>query len=102
MDYTISHKKLVDLIGKLIHEVYPNFAKGKCHVENMGNSDDPMFHYFTKENGVLAKYHPWSNSLYLRKDLFYRLWDYFGEKPMTLVIDWFNNEFDRDAESVSY
>jgi hypothetical protein len=102
MKYIITESKIQHLIGEFISRVYPNFSKGRCYSENMGNDDDPMFHYFTKENGVFAKYHPWTETLFLRKKLYETLGNYFGYDAMSYIIDWFNKEFDRDATSIDY
>ena len=98
MDYTIPRGRLTSLIGKMIYEVYPDFAMGKCHIENMGNDDDPIIHYFTDK--IFAKYHPWSNTLFLRKELFNKLENYFGADAMSFALDWFNNEFIEDATTL--
>lgn len=100
MKYIITENRMQRLVGELIRQVYPDFAMGKCHIENMGNDDDPVIHYFTDR--IFAKYHPWTNTLFLRKELFHTLEDYLGADTMTFAIDWFNEEFGQDAESLDY
>jgi hypothetical protein len=101
MDYTISREKLIRLIDKLIKEKYCDFSMGKCHIENMKNVDDPIIHYYIGKN-IFAKYHLWSNTLFLKKDLFYTLEDYFGSDAMSFVLDWFNDEFIQEATTLDY
>ena len=101
MNYVIPRDRMIRLVGKMIQQVYPDFAMGKCHIENMGNVDDPIIHYF-KDKKIFAKYHLWSNTLWLPKQLFFTLEDYFGSDAMTFVLDWFNDEFIQDATTVDY
>ncbi len=50
--------------------------------------------------GVFARYWIWKEELRLNHELFQTLENYLGE-DMTFVIDWFNREFDKSAESIS-
>ena len=102
MKYLLNKEKLMKLIGKLIHETHPNFAHGKCESMDMGDSDNPEIHYFTDKDGVFAKYNLWRRELQIRRELFYKIENYFGDKAIEFVIDWFNDEFNQDAESVTF
>ena len=70
------------------------------------NGDESYEEFYDPEikgnKGVFAKYWVWKEELQLNPELFQRLEGYFGEDMMTYVIDWFNNEFDKDAESVTF
>lgn len=101
MKYLITEHKMANLVGNLIHEIYPDFSKGKCDAINGGDEDDPTYHYFNTQTGKLyAKYNLWRRELQLRKELFVFLEDFLGGDNMTFVLDWFNNEFGKDAEDV--
>jgi hypothetical protein len=100
MKYIISESKMTRLVGELVKQVYPDFANGKCYVEEMGDEDNPTIHFFN--DIIYAKYNLWHEELQLRKDLFDTLESYFGEDKMVYVIDWFNDEFGMNAESVTF
>lgn len=102
MKYVITENRMIDLVGNMVNEIYPNFSKGNCNEVDMGDEDNPEIHYFTKEDGLFAKYNIWEKELMLKKPLFFKLEDYFGVDGMVFVIDWFNKEFGQDAESVNY
>jgi len=40
--------------------------------------------------------------LVLNRELFHLLEDYFGEENMGFIIDWFNKEFDQEAETITF
>jgi len=91
---------MTHLVGELVKRVYPDFANGKCYVENMGDEDNPTIHFFN--DIVYARYNVWLQELMLREELFNTLENFFGEDKMSYVIDWFNNEFGMDAEYITF
>lgn len=101
MDYTISRERLIRLIGKMIQGVYPDFVRGKCHIDKINTTITPIIHYF-KDGKTFAKYHLNSNTLWIEKELFHTLENFFGLDAMSFILDWFNNEFGQDAESLNY
>lgn len=103
MKYTISKKRLIELTETLIHLVYPKFNKEDTEVITWSGGDETYLEYFDKKRGgrPFAKYWIWKNELQLDSDLFFTLEKYLGEE-MTNVIDWFNVEFNQDAETVTY
>jgi len=101
MKYIILESKVNRLVGSLVKQVFPNFSKGNCHVEQMGDSDNPEIYFFL-DGKPYAKYNLWTRQLRLDRELFETLESFLGEDLMTNVIDWFNEEFDMEAESVTY
>ena len=105
MKVEITHDRMIRLVGNLIKEVRPNFNnEDAIHaVSSMGDESyeiywDPIIE---GRDGLFAKYFIWTNELQLNQELFKTLEDYLGE-DMTFVIDWFNQEFGKDAESVTF
>jgi hypothetical protein len=88
------------LVGQLVKQVYPDFANGKCYVEDMSDEDNPTVLYFN--DIIYAKYNVWLEELKLREELFNTLEVYLGEDKMSYVIDWFNDEFGMSAEYVTF
>ena len=101
---------MLDLVQKMVNLVDPKFNSEDAGVATYSNGDDTYLEYYNKDrrlyrNGrpvIFAKYHVWTNELQLNRDLFLTLEDYFGGEHMSWVIDWFNKEFDQDAESVTF
>jgi hypothetical protein len=93
MKYIISENRLLDMVGRIVHTVFPDFKKGHCIEMDMGDSDNPEIHYFTDK--TFARLNLWS------EELFEQLERFFGE-DMTLVIDWFNKEFNQNASSIAF
>jgi hypothetical protein len=105
MEYTISEDRLLKLIGKMVHHVEPEFNAEQSVVEEF-NFDGDNYLVYHKQSvdkpSVFARYYSYTKELELNPDIFFSLEDYFGEDKMTMVIDWFNQEFNQDAETVNY
>ena len=103
MKYIISENRLIKLIDKMVKQVLPKFNYHDTLIAAHSNGDDTFLEYYSPDNRkkTFAKYYVWKKVLELDTDLFFSLEDYFGDE-MTAVIDWFNNEFNQDAESIDY
>lgn len=109
MRYIISENRMLRLVEKMIQQVEPEFNEVQSGVATFSDGDDTYLEYYDRhkklhKNGkpiVFARYYVWRKELVLNPDIFFSLDDYFGE-DMTMVIDWFNKEFNQDAESVNY
>jgi hypothetical protein len=63
----------------------------------------PLYEYFDNETDQkYASYHDLKRELHIDPELYNTLYDYLGEDVATYVIDWFNSEFDTEAEHVTY
>ena len=95
---------MIDLVGSLVNQVFPNFNNINAVESTWSDGDDTYVGYYDRENPRLffAKYYVWKNELQLNHELFSTLENFFGDDMMTYVIDWFNNEFDKDAENVTF
>lgn len=105
MRYIIFENRLPDLVEKIVNILEPNFTEEKAGVASYtGNGDDDYLSYYkkTKPHVQFARYYFWKKELVLARELFESLESYFGDQMMTYVIDWFNNEFEQDAQSVTY
>lgn len=95
-------------IGTLVHEMYPNFSKEKAEKMKWTDNDEVYIEYYDSEpdtNGrqlQFAKYWPWNYELQIRPELFEFLETILGEVKMTYVLEWFNQEFNQDAELISF
>jgi len=105
MKIEITHDRMIRLVENLIKEVYPNFNKENALHMTWSDGDESYEEYYDPEikggKGIFARYWIWKEELRLNHKLFETLESYLGE-DMTFVIDWFNKEFDKNAESVSY
>lgn len=95
----------MSLVDKMVKTSEPKFTNEKARIETHLNRDDTYVEYYTNngmKHHVFARYYVWKKELQLNMDLFLNLENYFGADRMTMVIDWFNKEFDQDAESVTF
>lgn len=110
MDYTISKDRLLRLIKTMLNLVKPNFSSENAMVATYSDGDDTYIRYYNKDKKsyhegqpeTFARYYVWKKELVLDMDLFLTLEDYFGSEGMTFIIDWFNDEFEQDAEFVTF
>ena len=108
MDYSISGDRLAKLVGNLVLQHFPKFNNRDILLGTKTDGDDTyiLYYGFTDKDRrhyiIYAKYYVWKNILVLNMDLFDKLENVLGDELMTGVIDWFNKEFDQDAETVTY
>jgi hypothetical protein len=103
MKYIITENRLIKLVDKMVQQVEPRFNYRDTSIATYSNGDDSFLEYYSSGNleKTFALYYVWTKELVLNINLFTVLDDYFGEE-MTVVIDWFNQEFNQDAETVTY
>ncbi len=90
-------------VAIIINTLYPNFNKDNAiikHQKTFAGADvivynDPETNYF------FCTYWVTERDLTLNEELFQTLENYLGEEEMLYVIEWFNNEFNKQAEYVS-
>ena len=100
---------MVDIVGALVHQIYPNFNSENAGIATFSDGDDTFLSYYNKdktkyssgEPEVYARYYIWKNELVLTHDIYMMLENMFDDH-MTYVIDWFNKEFNEAAESVTF
>lgn len=90
-------------MGDLIKTLKPNFSKENVEIyKGMNTNSVRYIKYTDKLTGeFFAKYLPEYKELQLQEDLFHSLNGYFGD-DMIVVLNWFNNEFNQDAEMVLF
>ena len=99
----------VKLIEKFMNMSYPNFNKERVKekkvmkVKLMGKVIAWNYEFIDSEtNKKFATYDEIEKELQLNGEIFVRLRNIFGDVLMEHVIDWFNNEFNKDAEYVTF
>ena len=104
-DYSNQIIKNVSAVDSVIRSLYPNFNKEgvyKKRIFPIGWSI-PLDCYFDNETNLkYASIYKKKRELRMDKDIQNTLNDYLGEDVATYVIDWFNNEFDTNAEYVTF
>mgnify|MGYP003338493974 CR=1 FL=1 len=103
MKYLISEERMVDLVGGLIKTISPNFnAENALHM-TWSDGDESYEEYYDPlikgKKGIFAKYWIWKEELELNPEIYAVLESFFGDK-MWVVADWFNKEFNQDAQTV--
>jgi hypothetical protein len=95
--------KMTNLIGHYLNAMHPFFNNKDVYTEEYSDSRGyPVITFIDNKNGIfLGKYHYGDKELQLNERLFNELEGLFND-DMEYVIDWFNNEFDLDAEYVTY
>ena len=108
MDYTISKDRMLKLVESLIKTIEPNFNEWETDTSTFSNGDDTYILYYLRKKDItnythnLARFYVWRKELQLNRNVFDTLYNYLGDDLMTFVIDWFNKEFDQDAEFVTF
>lgn len=90
-------------MGEFMKSLMPNFSRENIDVRKRIR---PSGEFYLSYNDKVteerfAKYHPRLKELQLEEELFDKLEGIFGDE-MTAVIDWFNDEFNQDAESITF
>lgn len=95
---------MLKLIGKMVKQVCPKFNYRDTSIATYSGGDDTFLEYYSPDNPgkTFAKYYVWKNELRLNRDLFETLENYFGEDNMIMILDWFNQEFSQDAETLTF
>ena len=95
---------MLGLVDKMVKQVFPKFNYRDTLVATYSNSDDTFLEYYSpdKPGKSFAKYYVWTHELRLNRELFHKLEDYFGEEKMSFILDWFNKEFNQDAETILF
>ncbi len=103
MKYLITENRLIGLLDKFIKRVNPKFNRDDIIIATYSNGNGTFLEYYSTDNGgkMFAKYYVWTRELVLNRELFHKLEDYFGEENMGFIIDWFNKEFDQEAETIT-
>ena len=106
MRFVISENRMIDLVGKLVKIVEPNFTEEKAKVATYTDGDDTFLKYYEPRSNyrthTFARYYIWKKELVLSHELFHKLEKYLDDNKMTYFIDWFNLEFDQDAETMTF
>ena len=94
---------MFNLMGEFMKTLAPNFSRENVTIHKGITPDEVKYirYYDDKTGERFAKYLPDFKELELDVSLFNTL-DNFFDEDMTMVIDWFNNEFEQDAESITF
>ena len=95
---------MLSLVDKFVKQVDPQFNHDDTIIGTYSSSDNEFLEYYSpdKNGKTFALYYVWTHQLVLNRELFHKLEDYFGEEKMSFILDWFNKEFDQEAESVNF
>ena len=95
--------KMIELVGEYMNLMHPIFNKKYVDTEEYEDTSGyPVIVFSDDENHLyLGKYHYGTKELQLSIGLFNELEGLFNDE-MEYVIDWFNNEFNLNAEYVTY
>ena len=102
MKILISESRVINLVGSLVNQVFPNFTEQKSKVSEYSNGDDSYLLYYDPKTYLpFAKFYFWRGELELSYELYFTLKGFLGNH-IKHVIDWFNKEFNQDAETVTF
>ena len=109
--------KKIKIVKNFINTLYPNFNKEGVKIEKrimdqfggviplayQKRFEDIRYEYRDLEtNKYYATYHEKNNELQLNRKIFESLEDFLGDEIMEYIIDWFNDEFNKNAESFTF
>lgn len=93
--------KMLNTIKLYMTMNYPDFTKDNTLIKYGEHSG--IKEYFSKDtNEYFCTYWSDDKDLGLNSKIFNSLYSMFGEDGMTYILDWFNKEFDEDAENASF
>ena len=94
---------MLSLFNRFIETIEPNFNKENSEIiKSINTSGTRYILYRDKETGKrFAKYFPDFYELQVETGIFTTLEGLLGDE-MTIVIDWFNNEFEQNAEVITF
>jgi hypothetical protein len=102
-NYMDEVSKKINLVRKFIKSSYPEFNKDEVEITKIRPLKSQEYKSYIGEDGMYyAKYLIDERALQLHKEVFDMLENFLGEGLMTYVIEWFNEEFGTNAESVSF
>lgn len=106
MKYIVPEKRMMNLVEKMVAHVFPNFNRENSLKMTWSDGDHSYKEFYDPNipghKGLFAKYFIWERELQLNTELFKKLESFFGDEKMTFVLDWFNDEFDEEAETVTF
>ena len=104
-DYINEYIRNVSAVDSLLKSLYPNFNKDGAHLKKRKPLfwDAFLYECFDNEtNQIYASYNPTKGELTMDSEIYKTLENYLGEGAAMNVIEWFNNEFDTEAEYVTF
>jgi len=94
----------VGIVDEFMKTFYPEL--NKKDVEIIKHEDGYKMTFIGEDDKIKGRvyvvYYVFINELQLNPYLFFSLKKYLGEELMEYVIEWFNNEFGTQAESITY
>jgi hypothetical protein len=104
-DYINEYNRNVSVVDSILKALYPNFNKDGAHLKKRKPLfwDHFLYECFDNETDhKYASYNPRDRGLYMDIEIYKTLENYLGEDAAMNVIEWFNNEFDTEAEYVTF
>ena len=106
MKYIITEDRMIGLVSKMIASMEPQFNKQDAEVFADQEDGSVMINYYYMNNGkpvFLAKYDTLRQVIILNNNLYHNIENYLGwPDGVMAVVDWFNNEFGQNANSVGF
>jgi hypothetical protein len=104
MKIIVSDEKMISLVGNLIKTIYPNFNRENAEVMKWNDATEPYIEYYDPViqglRGLFAEYYFGGRQLVLNRELYNILENFLGDNK-TYVLDWFNKEFGKKAETLT-
>lgn len=93
----------IKLIGKLVDSFYPTFNKEDATIVKLTKGGTHLA-YYDKGNisPFFAKYWVYTRELDIDRELYMFIANSLGDDQTVWIIDWFNEEFGKDAESITF
>ena len=104
-DYSNEIIKNVAMVDSVIRSLYPNFNKEGVYIKKRKPLfwNIPLYEYFDNETDQkYASINKERRELMMNEEVYSTLETYLNEDVAINVIDWFNNEFDTNAEYVTF
>jgi hypothetical protein len=104
-DYSNEIIKNVAMVDSVIRSLYPNFNKEGVYIKKRKPLfwNIPLYEYFDNETDQkYASINKERRELIMNEEVYSTLETYLNEDVAINVIDWFNDEFDTNAEYVTF
>lgn len=98
----ILEDKPTKIVDKIIQHVFPIYDPKEVKITSWKtNNEISYYEFFSKDGGIrYGAYNPFSKTLHLHFKIMNMLEAIIGEDYEKFAIDWFNNEFGLDANTL--
>lgn len=101
MKYILTENKVQSLVKKIMDANFPEFNRMDCYVSE-GRLDAVRYFVGNETEIEYAVYYIQDEELKINRDVWITFTDILGDEFLGYLLNWFNEEFDEDAQSITF